>query len=100
MQQTITFSAAAGENMEKLTRIFQGVMLVGQLGFSLITPPLVFVWLARLAQTRLGWGAWVMIAAIVLGVVTGFATVYRTVLPLIKKDGTHKPEGRSFNDHI
>ena len=28
--------------MDKLTKIFQGVMLVGQLGFSLITPPLVF----------------------------------------------------------
>ena len=81
--------------MDKLTKIFQGVMLVGQLGFSLITPPLVFVWLARL-----GWGAGVMIAGILLGIVTGLATAYRTILPLIRKDGGHEPKGRSFNDHI
>ena len=81
--------------MDKLTKIFQGVMLVGQLGFSLITPPLVFVW-----QTRLGWGAGVMIAGILLGIVTGLATAYRTILPLIRKDGGHEPKGRSFNDHI
>lgn len=86
--------------MDKLTKIFQSVMLVGQLGFSLITPPLVFVWLARLAQTRLGWGAGVMIAGILLGIVTGLATAYRTILPLIRKDGGHEPKGRSFNDHI
>ena len=75
--------------MDKLTKIFQGVMLVGQLGFSLITPPLVF-----------GWGAGVMIAGILLGIVTGLATAYRTILPLIRKDGGHEPKGRSFNDHI
>ena len=41
-----------------------------------------------------------MIAGILLGIVTGLATAYRTILPLIRKDGGHEPKGRSFNDHI
>lgn len=86
--------------MKSLTKVFQSILLVGQIGFSLITPPLVFVWLARLAQSRLGWGTWVMVAAIVAGILTGIASVYRTILPLLKERGGDKPNGRAFNDHI
>ena len=92
--------AGTGENMRSLTKVFESILLVGQIGFSLITPPLVFVWLAHLAQSRLGWGAWVMVAAIVVGILIGIASVYRTVLPLLKERGGEKPKGRSFNDHI
>lgn len=87
-------------SLNSLTKIMQSVMLVGQIGFSLITPPLVFIWLADLAQTHLGWGAWVMVAAIVAGILTGIASVYRTILPLLHKQNEEKPKGRSFNDHI
>ena len=45
-------------------------------------------------------GTWVMIAAIVIGILTGIASAYRTVLPLLKERGGEKPKGRSFNDHI
>lgn len=93
-------AANAGEEMKSLTKVFESILLVGQIGFSLITPPLVFVWLAHLAQSRLGWGTWVMVAAIVIGILTGIVSVYRTVLPLLKERGGEKPKGRSFNDHI
>ena len=41
--------------MKSLNQIMQGIALVGQLGFGMITPPLVLIWLAHLAQTKLGW---------------------------------------------
>ena len=59
--------------MKSLNQIMQGIALVGQLGFGMITPPLVLIWLAHLAQTKLGWGMWTMVAAILIGLVTAAA---------------------------
>ncbi|MFQ8765491.1 MAG: hypothetical protein ACLR8U_02415 [Oscillospiraceae bacterium] len=42
--------------MQKLCR---GIALVGQLGFSLITPPVVLLWLAHWLQTKYRLGVWV-----------------------------------------
>ena len=86
--------------MHSLQKFMRGLALVGQLGFCIITPPLVLVWLARLLVVKHGWGSWVMVAAIVIGILTGIVSVYRTVLPLLKERGGEKPRGRSFNDHI
>lgn len=85
--------------MNRLTGIMQNLLLVGQLGISFVTPPLVLVWLAYRAQTRLGWGTWVTITAILVGILTGFASVWRTLCPLTGKK-PEPPQGRSFNDHI
>ena len=36
--------------MRSLERLARAVSFLGQVGFSLITPPLVLIWLARLAE--------------------------------------------------
>lgn len=87
--------------MKALQQIIRGVMLIGQLGFTIISPTLVLVWLAHLAQTRLGWGSWVMIAAIPVGLVTAFCSAWRTVRPLLAADSHAKnPQNTGFNEHI
>ena len=86
--------------MKSLNQIMQGIALVGQLGFGMITPPLVLIWLAHLAQTKLGWGAWVMIAAIVVGLITGLTSAWRLMRGFSESEKPKKPEGRNFNDHI
>ena len=54
-----------------------------QLGISLVTPPLLCIFLAHLAQSKWGWGGWIMAVAIVSGL-----RVQRGVLPaLLQKDG-------------
>ena len=55
--------------MQKLCR---GIALVGQLGFSLITPPVVLLWLAHWLQTKYGLGVWVTILALILGLLTSY----------------------------
>ena len=57
--------------MQKLCR---GIALVGQLGFSLITPPVVLLWLAHWLQTKYGLGVWVTILALILGLLTSAST--------------------------
>ena len=38
-----------------------------QLGISLVTPPLLCIFLAHLAQSKWDWGGWIMAVAIVSG---------------------------------
>ena len=87
--------------MKSIQSILHGVMFVGQIGFSAITPPLVLVYLAHLAVRKFDWGEWVIIAAIIVGIITAFSGVYRIVRLFLadeKKETT--PRGRSFNEHL
>lgn len=86
--------------MRSLERLAKAISFVGQVGFSLITPPLVLIWLAKLAQDRLGWGTWVMLAAIVVGLITGLTSVWRLIRGFAKSEEKKPPKGRGFNDHI
>ena len=86
--------------MHRLGKWMRALALVGQLGFCIITPPLVLIWLAKLAQDRLGWGAWVMLAAIVVGLITGLTSVWRLIRGFTKSEEKKTPKGRGFNDHI
>ena len=86
--------------MRSLERLAKAISFVGQVGFSLITPPLVLIWLAKLAQDRLGWGVWVMLAAIVVGLITGLTSVWRLMRGFSESEKSKMPEGRNFNDHI
>ena len=61
----------------------------------------VLIWLARLAQTKLGWGMWTMVAAILIGLVTAAVSTWSTVQRLLmKKDEGSAKKGVSFNEHI
>ena len=42
--------------MHRLGKWMRALALVGQLGFCIITPPLVLVYLANLLVTKHGWG--------------------------------------------
>ena len=86
--------------MQKLCR---GIALVGQLGFSLITPPVVLLWLAHWLQTRYGLGVWVTILALILGLLTSASTALQFYRQLTAKkekyNDTPKPP-RGYGDHI
>lgn len=87
--------------MKNVQKIMAGAMLIGQLGFSLITPPLVLIFLAHLLMTRCGWGLWTMVAAIVLGLGAGISGVITTAKHLSDREKKNAPpKGVSFNDHV
>ena len=86
--------------MQKLCR---GIALVGQLGFSLITPPVVLLWLAHWLQTKYGLGVWLTILALILGLLTSASTALQLCRKLTAKRGkdndTPNPL-RGYGDHI
>ena len=88
--------------MRRIQSIAHAVAVVGQLGFTIITPPLVLVWVANRLVSAHGWGAWVLIAAILIGLgcsVSGAWSFLRSLrTQQQKKDAP--PRGACFNRHI
>lgn len=82
--------------MRSLTKIMRGLVLVGQLGISIITPPVVLILLARWLMDRFGWGLWVMVAAILVGIITAFASAWSTLKKLIPKNDR---SSAAYNKH-
>lgn len=87
-------------NLRTFQKIIRAASLVGQLGFMVITPPLVLIYLAHLLQTRCGWGVWVMLLAIVVGLVCAGCSVVNFCRRLLASEKKHEePPAAGFNRH-
>lgn len=74
--------------MRKYMKILQGVSLLGQLGFTLITPPLLLVLLGHWLQARFLLGSWVMVVCLIVGLLSsgmGAYNFYRRVLASVRR---------------
>ena len=83
--------------MRTLEKWMRGLALVGQLGFCVITPPLVLGWLARLLVVKYGWGYWIVVAALVVGILSGLSSAWSLLRPKKPKEPPHNTI--HFNDH-
>ena len=80
--------------MKTYMKVVRAIALVGQLGFTLLTPPVVLIALAWWLQSRFHLGTWVMLLALLVGLLTSIASAlafYRRVICGTKK--RQKPEG-------
>lgn len=79
----------------------QKLLWLTQLGVSLVTPPLLCLFLGHLAQSKWGWGTWVMVAALLIGLaasVCSAASFLRYCKKCSEKEGKgDKPI--AFNNH-
>ena len=66
--------------MKKYMQVLRLVVTVGQLGFTLITPPVVMALLGWWLQSRFRLGTWVMLVAIVIGLLTSATSAYKFYL--------------------
>lgn len=66
-------------NSADFIRLLSRISLLTQLGLSVVTPPILAVLLALWLQKRFGAGDWVMLAAILVGVVSGVSSVFSFV---------------------
>ena len=71
--------------MRSMYKLMQGVLFVGQLGFMLVTPPLVLIYFAHLLQESLGLGIWVMVVAILVGLLSSACSVVNLFRKLMKR---------------
>ena len=75
---------------------------VGQFGFSIIFPTLIFLLLAVWLQTRFGLGMWILLVLGALGVLTSISTT-RSCLRALQKAAEEASDTKnppiSFNTH-
>ena len=87
--------------ISSMQKILRGIALVGQLGFSLITPPVALLWLAHWLQMKYSLGIWITILALVLGVLTSVSTALQFYRKLTGKKNKDEPKPpRGYGDHI
>lgn len=75
--------------MKDVIKVVKMVALFGQLGFTIVTPPVVMALLGHWLQERFFLGGWVMPVAILLGLAASASGVYgyyRRVTAFTKKE--------------
>ena len=81
--------------MKSYMKIARLIAMFGQLGFTLITPPVVMALLGWWLQSRLGWGSWIMIIFLLIGLTTSGVSAYQFYLRVMsnvdKKDRETEP---------
>ena len=89
--------------MQKLQHFVRAVSLVGQLGFTIITPPLLLIWLAYRLVNNYDWPIGVIVAAILIGLgcsVSGARKLLRSISLYQKRsDASQQTDSVSFNKH-
>lgn len=82
-------------------KVLQELVWLTQLGISLATPPLAMLLLCGALERRLGLGAWVSVAGLVIGLLTTAAmarSFYRQIKQRQERE-EKPPRGRSFREH-
>lgn len=89
--------------MREYLKIFRMIMMFGQLGFTLITPPVVLALLGWWLQNRFELGPWVVLIGIVVGLMTaGTSAVQffrRTLSAQKRQEPEEGPSPTVFNTH-
>lgn len=86
----------------KWNEIFAQLTMLAQLGLSLATPLLICLTVCYLLCTRLGFGLWVYIPGMIMGLGASFMTAYKVYLSVTGKQKKRERGDKevSFNKHI
>ncbi len=89
--------------MRPYAKVLRGIVLAGQLGFTLITPPVVMALAAEWLQDRFGLGVWVMLLALLTGLLTSGTSAYhfyrRAAASAKKREETPAKKSVTFFNH-
>ena len=85
--------------MKTYMKLAKAIAMVGQLGFTLLTPPVAMGLLGWWLQSRFGLGFWIMLVCLVIGLLTAAANArqfYRRILASFRdKEQAKEPEEKS-----
>lgn len=83
--------------MKKAAKWAKAAALLGQLGFSLIIPPVFLVLCAWWLQNRFDLGVWIMILAIAVGILSGLSSGYTLLRKAMEDPESRKEESKAVN---
>lgn len=76
------------------------LMYFTQFGITMITPPLVLLFLAWWLKNRFGWGSGIMLAALLLGIAVSICSLRRFMqfVQKMAKEGERKAKQQHWED--
>jgi len=81
--------------------ISQRLVMLGQLGLSLLMPLLIALGACYLLSTRLGVGLWVYFPGFIFGIGGSFMTAYKFWLSVKRKaEKENEDDSTAFNTHV
>lgn len=94
-----------GLDFKSMTKIMNGIALIGQLGLSLVMPLLICIAVCYFLIDRTGAGSWVYIPGFIMGLGGSFSTalgVYKSVQKRSERDRSKKRGSTevSLNRHL
>ena len=86
--------------MKDWVNISQRLIMLGQLGLSLVMPVLICMGACYLLTSRVGLGLWIYFPGLIFGLGSSFMTAYKLWIKVIereRKKGEEEPP--AFNSH-
>ncbi len=80
-----------------LKKALQDISMYGQIGFTIVVPPVILCLIANWLMKRFGIGHWLLIAAIVLGMLCAFTSIYKICYTFLAKSTKDKEENRKIS---
>ncbi len=73
------------------------VSVYGQMGFTIVVPPVLLCLLGMWLRNRFGLGPWVFFVAIIVGLLSAFTTIYRLCMGFLSKDTKDGDKNRKIS---
>lgn len=81
------------------TNALKYIVYITQLGFSMVIPMVLSLWLANLAKEKFGWGDWILIIAIIIGAGAAIINLVKTLsITLLKPEKTKLQDTENEKD--
>lgn len=80
-----------------LRKALQDISMYGQIGFTIVVPPVVLCLIANWLMKRFHIGHWLLIAAIILGILCAFTSIYKICCGFLLKNTKEKDENRKIS---
>ena len=85
-----------------LRKALQDVSTFGQMGFTIVVPPILLCMLANWLKKRFDLGYWIILAAIVIGLLSAFTTIAKLCKYFLAKNTKENEKNRniSYQKHL
>jgi hypothetical protein len=80
-----------------LREALNNISVYGQMGFTIVVPPVLLCLLGSWLRRKFGLGYWVILVAILVGLLSAFTTIYRICMDFLAKNTKDDSKNRKIS---
>ena len=80
-----------------LREALNNISVYGQMGFTIVVPPVLLCLLGLWLRNKFGLGSWVIVAAIAVGLLSAFTTIYKLCMQFLAKSTKEENKNRKIS---